>query len=96
VPGVTLLGDAAHLAPPDGEGANLAMYDGAEFGNAIAAHPTDLEAALAEYEESMFVRSAKGAAEAAKTHAICFDDDNAPQGLLGLLTGGDSTHGQQS
>ncbi len=89
VRGVTLLGDAAHLAPPDGEGANLAMYDGAELGKAIAAHRGDLEAALpAEYEEAMFARSAKAGVEAAETHALCFHDPNAPHGLIGFLTGG--------
>jgi 2-polyprenyl-6-methoxyphenol hydroxylase-like FAD-dependent oxidoreductase len=87
VPGVTLLGDAAHLMPPDGEGANLAMYDGAELGKAIAAHRGDLETALAEYEETMFVRSSKAAAEAAKVHGLCFGD-NSPHGLIDFFTGG--------
>ena len=43
VPGVTLLGDAAHLMPPSSEGANLAMFDSYELGTALAAHPDDIE-----------------------------------------------------
>ncbi|WP_394840521.1 FAD-dependent monooxygenase [Pendulispora brunnea] len=92
VPGVTLLGDAAHLNPPDGEGANLAMYDGAELGKALAAHQGDLETALAEYEKTMFIRSAYAAADAAKTHALCFDDDNAPYGLIDFFTASETTN----
>jgi 2-polyprenyl-6-methoxyphenol hydroxylase-like FAD-dependent oxidoreductase len=86
VPGVTLLGDAAHLSPPNGEGANLAMYDGAELGKAIAAHPEDIEAALSEYEQALFPRAAEAATEAARDFELCVGDDT-PRSLINLFTG---------
>jgi 2-polyprenyl-6-methoxyphenol hydroxylase-like FAD-dependent oxidoreductase len=85
VAGVTLLGDAAHLMSPfAGEGANLAMYDGAELGLALAAEPGDVEAALSAYEKDLFPRSASAAAEADRNLKLCFDD-NAPQSLVDLF-----------
>ncbi|MDG3443393.1 FAD-dependent oxidoreductase [Nitrospirillum amazonense] len=86
VPGVTLLGDAAHLAPPAGEGANLAMLDGAELAQAIAAHPGDIEAALAAYESVMFPRGAAAAAGAHRILDLCLGD-SAPFGLLDFFAG---------
>ncbi|WP_458086727.1 FAD-dependent oxidoreductase [Streptomyces malaysiensis] len=85
VPGVTLLGDAAHLAIPNGEGANLAMLDGAELGKAIAAHPDDIETGFAEYEKALFPRSAEVVAEGNLLQQRLFDD-NAPHSLIDMFT----------
>ncbi|WPB92639.1 FAD-dependent oxidoreductase [Streptomyces malaysiensis] len=86
VPGVTLLGDAAHLAIPNGEGANLAMLDGAELGKAIAAHPDDIETGFAEYEKALFPRSAEVVTEGNLLQQRLFDD-NAPHSLIDMFTG---------
>ncbi|MFG1922218.1 FAD-dependent oxidoreductase [Cryptosporangium sp. NPDC048952] len=85
-PGVTLLGDAAHLTAPFAcDGANHAMLDGAELAAALVGHGSDREAALGAYEDLLFPRTAAVAAEAAAALAVCFRQD-APRGLVDLLT----------
>ena len=69
---VTLLGDAAHPAPPGGLGANLALTDGDLLCGKLTevCHGrTDLISALSDYERRMCDHAAVGRATAARTFA---------------------------
>lgn len=89
VPGVTLIGDAAHVTAPNGEGANLAMLDGAELGLALARHPDNPEHALAEFEYAMFARGAKSAADGVGFYEM-LASDNPAQGFIDLFEQGET------
>jgi 2-polyprenyl-6-methoxyphenol hydroxylase-like FAD-dependent oxidoreductase len=69
---------------PNGEGANLAMLDGSEIGEAIAAHPADLEHALHSYEQTMFARAADAASE--DLHDLMLRDE-APYSGIAMMRG---------
>ncbi|MEU7316984.1 FAD-dependent monooxygenase [Streptomyces sp. NPDC007083] len=61
VPGVTLLGDAAHLMPPLGAGANLAMLEGAELAESLATGSGDPDEAVRDHEERVWARAGRWA-----------------------------------
>lgn len=83
VPGVTIIGDAAHVMSPfAGEGANLAMLDGAELGEAIAEGIANgggevLEESIRKFEERMFERASKAAIESDRNLRAFFQPGGA-------------------
>lgn len=77
-PGLTLIGDAAHVTVPDGEGVNRAMYDALVLVEKIVEHRADkggLEKAVTEYENEMLARVRHGVEEAITGLNMMFADD---------------------
>lgn len=78
-PGVTLIGDAAHLMSTfAGVGVNFAMLDALELALALT-QPTDIHAAVRRCEAAMFERAAKASAMAIANQNRCFSPDGAQQ-----------------
>ncbi|KAF2152891.1 FAD/NAD(P)-binding domain-containing protein [Myriangium duriaei CBS 260.36] len=81
VPGVTLVGDAAHLAVPNGEGVNCAMYDSYELAEKIKKHGLeDLDEATKEYETEMFPRGLSSIEKGKEMQKTFFAEDS-PRGF---------------
>ncbi|KJY47743.1 FAD-dependent oxidoreductase [Streptomyces sp. NRRL S-444] len=80
-PGLTLLGDAAHLMSPfSGMGANLAMLDGADLARALIDNAA-VDDAVRAYEALLLPRSREAAEGAAEGIDSAFAPDSAAQVL---------------
>lgn len=78
-PGITLLGDAAHvMSPMAGEGVNNAMRDALELAESLAD--------IAGYERAMAARVADSAQQSADVLALAMGDDGAQQ-MAAIMAG---------
>lgn len=94
VPGVTVIGDAAHLMAPNGEGVNNAMADALDLAEAIADvgqqdNAADwqraLEPQLRRYEALMHVRATKAFDDTDELLEIMHGNDNGAEALAEMF-----------
>lgn len=86
-PGITLVGDAAHLMSPfAGEGANLALADGADLARAII-DGTDLDRVVRRHETKLRRRARRAAKASARGLDMMFEDDS-PRRIVRFFTRG--------
>ncbi|KAK7025178.1 FAD-dependent monooxygenase [Favolaschia claudopus] len=71
---ITLLGDACHVVPPNGDGANFAMLDGAELGAVIAENVSA--------NEEDWMKAIKGQEDKMQQRAWASEGDEFSFGLL--------------
>jgi 2-polyprenyl-6-methoxyphenol hydroxylase-like FAD-dependent oxidoreductase len=87
-PGVTLIGDAAHLMSPfAGEGTNMAVLDGANLAaiSEIVHNGKDLATTIETFERDMHDMVTGPAIESAENIDMFMSDD-APQGVVNFFT----------
>lgn len=84
---ITLLGDAAHIMPPSGEGVNLAMLDALDLSECLTGDDYQtLESAIGAYEKQMLTRAAEATQDSLEMIELMHTDD-AQERMLNLLSG---------
>lgn len=85
-PNIILLGDAAHIMPPSGEGVNLAMLDALELTECLTGNDfSDMQSAIAAYEKPMQQR-ASAEAQLSMEMVEWMHTDGAQEKIMRLLS----------